>query len=155
MGQQPISNELLVHMLRYEMRRNGYNVTTLAKQLQLSEDDLQAVLDKRAYATVRLLARLSVPFGPSWRSIAIQHTAWRFDHELAKLSKPAPQPLPKPSNLFQQLNEAKQLIAENPTMEVGLLTDLIHRDLLLDKGAIRNQIAYVRGQQTRGYNFHG
>lgn len=155
MGIQPISNETLVYFLKYDMRRHGYNVTTLAKQIRMAEDDLEAVLDKRVSATPRMLARVSILFGPGWRNVALQHAAWRFDHEMAKLSIPAPEQAKptKADSIFNQMESAKRMIAEHPNMEVDLLAVVIHRALRLDINAVKRQIAYVRSE-TRGYNFH-
>lgn len=150
----PISNDMLVHLLKHRIARANIGLAIIAEQIQCEEADLRGFLDKKSFATPKLLARLALAFGSEWKTIALKYMEWRFDHELEKVGKPDAKPN-RPINLFQQLSAAQQFIIQNPMMGAAELTEIIKGSLHLDEPVIRNQIAHVRSQQTGDYRFYG
>lgn len=150
----PISNDLLIHFLKHRIVKAGLTLRGLAEQIHVAEADLQGLFDKKAFATPKLLARLSMAFGPDWKAIALKYMEWRFDYEFSKIGKPDEAPA-LPENLFQLLEHAKQFIRDNPMLGANELTELIKANLPLETTVIRNQIAHVRSQQSGDYRFYG
>lgn len=99
------------------------------------------------------LARLAIVFEMDWAKIAAGYGLWLFEIERMKASKLMFPGGEKAGTIFRNLEVCKAFIQENPHISAEELTNIIHDRFLLDKSAIRNQIAHVRSQPGGSYNY--
>lgn len=151
---QPLSHDALVQMLKHRINQSGYSLPALCARASINEDEMTKVLTKRAYASCEFLGRLGFVFGIDFRSVSMSYALWRFEAETLRIARKS-RPEAKPVNIFHKLKIAEDMIRSNPHTEAAVLVEEIHATLLLDRGAIRNQIASLRGRATGDYASYG
>lgn len=151
---QPLSHDSLVHMLKHRISQSGYSLPALCARASINEDELTKVLTKKAYASCEFLGRLGFVFGIDFRTVSMSYALWRFEAETLRIARKS-RPESKPLNIFHKLRVAEEMIKASPHTDAAILVEEIHSALLLDKSAIRNQIASLRGRATGDYASYG
>lgn len=150
---EPISHNVLVHMIKHRILQTGLTQKGICERMGIKPDELMQVLNGNVMASSMLLARLAIIFEMDWGQIAARYALWRFYAETAKGRKVVRAYNSKVETIFDMLKISKEMIEANPHLPSSYLVDEIHEKTLLDKSAIRNQVAHVRAVQSGDYRF--
>src|SRR5688572_17410107 len=88
MAIEPISHNVLVHMLKYRFGQTGLSITGASQRTHIPPSEIVAILEGQMMATPSHLARLALIFEmKNWDQLAAGYALWLFKCERIKANK--------------------------------------------------------------------